>query len=254
MSSPQPAQPVPPPPAPPKARASLWPLTLMVIAVVLGLIVAFTILALRAIDGASRLIDTPARLTASLASAFQPQITVNTLLLSTIGEMHSRPKLVVLTTQVNVEVEKASNTTWAGINFGTTVVRVRARENRVQYYVPLKDLQTSDFVYDEPQQKLFVRVPRPRMDEEVVDVQSNPAKIDIQTANGWAKLDAFSGAPLREAARHELRPAVLAAGRHNMLQNEAERRGKDDLYALLRPIADALRPGVTLDIEFVPVR
>jgi len=174
------------------------------------------------------------------------------VLSNTIGELHSHPKLVVLTTQINAEVNKASTTTWAGLNFGTTEVSVRAYGNRVQYYVPLDTLGTSNFVFDAPNKKLIVSVPAPRLDEELVDVQSNPALIDVETHNGWAKLDRYSGAPLREDARRDLRPAVIAAGRQALLQQKARQSGEKVLRELLQPLADALNPDVTLDIEFQP--
>jgi hypothetical protein len=247
-------EPVRPEPPQRPIHRNPWPLALVIMA--LGLVAAATItfVALRMLNTAARLIDTPTRVAASLAAAFQPNVTVSTLLTSTIGKMHSHPKLVVLTTQIDAEVAKASNTTWVGINFGTTSVRVRAHENKVQYYIPLQGLQTSNFVFDPARKKLVVRVPAPRLDEELVDVQSDPSKIDVETRNGWAKLDAYSGAPLREAAKRELRPAVLAAGRHILMQHEAENRGKESLRNLLQPISDALRPEVELDIEFFSAR
>lgn len=243
----------------PAGKGKPGPLAVGILALILAAVIAITVLTVKALAVAFKLAETPAHLAempakiaASLASAFQPQISVQTLFASTIGELHSHPKLVVLTTQIDAEVDKASNTTWVGINFGTTTVHVRAHGNRVQYYIPLQTLSTSNFVYDNLHKKLIVRVPAPRLDEEVVDVQSDPSQIDIETHNGWAKLDSFSGAALRDAARSELRRAVLQAGRHTLLEHEAESRGRDVLKNTLRPITDALRPDVELDIEFVP--
>ncbi len=238
--------------SPTTARRNPWPLALIIIVLILAIVLAGTLLALKVLSGAARVADVPTQIANSLASAFRPTVTVNTLFTSTIGEMHSHPKLVVLTTLITAEVEKSSNTTWAGINFGTTSVRIRARENKVQYYIPLDGLQTSNFVYDDQHKKLIVRVPAPRLDDELVDVQSNPNKIDVETSNGWAKLDSFSGAPLRDEARQELRSAVLSAGRHIIMQHEAERRGQEVLKNALRPITDALKPDVDLDIQFLP--
>jgi hypothetical protein len=244
-------------PAADAARRDPRIMAVVMLLILLGVIIAVTVLAVKAMRFASRLAETPARIAeapgkfvAGLAGAFGPTVTVNTLFASTIGQIHSHPKLVVLTAPIDAEVNKASNTTWAGINFGTTTVRIRAHGNKVQYYVPLQDLQTSNFVYDDTHKRLTVRVPAPVLDREVVDVQSDPAKIDIETSNGWAKLDSFSGAPLREEAKHDLRTAVLVAGSHELLEHEAERRGKEVLRNALRPIADALKPDVELDIEF----
>jgi hypothetical protein len=253
-----PAQTNPSPPSRERWRDPRIMATAM-IAILLAVIAAVTVLAIEAIHFATRLAEAPARIAEApgkfiegLAGAFGPTVTVDTLFSSAIGQIHSHPKLVVMTAPIDAEVSKASNTTWAGINFGTTTVRIRAHDNKVQYYVPLQNLATSNFVYDDIHKKLVVRVPAPVLDREIVDVQSDPAKIDIETSNGWAKLDTFSGAPLREEAQHDLRNAVLIAGSNELLEHEAERRGQEVLRNALRPIADALKPDVELDIEFFP--
>ncbi len=182
-----------------------------------------------------------------------PQTTKTTAITSTAFRvLADKPKLVVMTASLDVMITKSSQTRvfWGKLDLGTTIVEVRANGNRVQFIVPMEELEQSDLSYDELTNTLTVRAPAPRIDDQVVDVQSNPEKIDIQTDNGWLKLDRYSGEPLREEAKTELRSAVVKQANKPMLQEQARGKAARVIENLLRsPLVD-VGDDIKIDVIF----
>ena len=238
-------------PAPSRPR-SHWPWAMalvFIVAMVIPAVLIYHVLT-RAADSVQSLADLPAQLTSGLAAAFRPSTSVTTLFSTTIGELHHNSKLVVLSANVDAEVEKASATHWGYLYWGTTRVTLRAHDNVIQYVLPLDGLSTGDFRFDAVTKKLILTVPAPQLDESMISVQSDPHKLEIKTELGWAKFDSWSGAPLRQEAQADLRPAVLRVGQHELLRDRAEKNARTHLAAILAPLTDALQPGTTLDIQF----
>ena len=198
----------------------------------------------------------PGEVVKGLAGAFQPHIDYKTEISGAIRDLKNNPKLVVMTATIDAQVHKSSSTSALWIYWGTTTVDVRVRENKVQFYVPLEDVGTASFEYDEVHKTLTAWTRAPVLDEDVVDVQTDPGKIEMRTENGWAKFDWFSGAPMREDARHELRNAVIQAtkqpAQYELLELKAKANAKENIRKLLEPMARTLRPGVRLEVDFLP--
>jgi hypothetical protein len=145
---------------------------------------------------------------------FAPSTTTNTVINTYLGDLHPQKKLVVLQTSINVESHTVRRTDFPlGIYGGRTIVSLRANGNQIQYYVPLEDMTGDDFKVDLARHVIRVTIPRPRLDEDFVDVQTNPAKLDIKTDLGWSSLDRYEGAELREESLKELRLAVIQDGK-----------------------------------------
>lgn len=185
-----------------------------------------------------------------LARAFQPQVNANTLVFSTVSNMVNQSKFVVLSTSINVEMAKSNEKIIWGVPLGTTKVTLRALDNRVQYFVPLTHVTARDFRYDDVHKRLTVRVPAPKLDEDVVEVQSDPGKIEFRTDVGWARLNSRSGQFLRENAQRELRPAILREGNNSLYIDKAKSNARESLKKLLEPMAGQLKPDVELEVEF----
>src|SRR4051812_29928884 len=189
-------------------------------------------------------------ISAGLAQAFQPKVNVNTVIYTTLSNMVSQSKLVVLSAQINADLTKSNEKVIWGVPLGTTTVTVRALDNRVQYYVPLTNLSKADFRYDDVHKRLTLRVPTPRIDEDLVEVQSDPSKIEFRTDVGWARLDSRSGQFLREQAQKELRPAIVREGNSSIYIDKAKTNAKENLKKLLEPMATRLKEDVELEIDF----
>jgi len=196
----------------------------------------------------------PARISrtvsSGLAQAFQPKVNVNTVIYTTLSNMVNQSKLVVLSTHINVDLTKSNEKVIWGVPLGTTTVKVRALDNVVQYYVPLTNISKADFKYDDVHKRLTVRVPAPCVDQDLVEVQSDPAKIEFRTDLGWARLDSRSGQFLRDQAQKELRPAIVREGNSSLYTDKAKMNARESLKKLLEPMATKLKEDVELEVEF----
>lgn len=196
------------------------------------------------------------RLADGLRGAFKTEVNYRTAFVGAIESARASGKLVVYTQTVTAVVEKTSEKKYAikflgDIKMGDTVTSLRASGNKVQYYIPLDELDESDFSYDASAKCMTVTLPRPSLDTEMVEVQSNPEFIEIQTNVGWGRLGSYSGAFLEEQAKKELRDAVLKEGSKPLLREkadaEAETLVKTNLFA---PLIQSLADGVTLKVLY----
>lgn len=237
------------------SHRSHWPWAFVIVAVaaltcVSAPIVAFVYLAHRTAQTVVSLPDRAVNAaTRAAADAVRPHIDITTITTTAITSFQKKSKLVVLETQVDVDITKAEGLRSWGVYWGTNKVRLIARENRVQYFIPLEQISTGDFVYNESAQTLTLTVPPPRLDQEMVSVQSDPAKIyATEYTGGWARWDK---ADTLKHAQEALRPAVIAQGRAPLVQEEANRRGIEAVRAFLEPLlTNVTKDGVKLEVVY----
>lgn len=231
--------------APPPRASSAWPIAFAVISVAFIALAAFIF---------KSCVDQPVRLAETISSATQPQVTVNTVIQTSLERLRKESKLVVYTADVAVMITKVSDkkVLYGKLDLGTTVVRVRAAGNKAQIVIPLSDVTESDIEFSEAENKFTVTLPPPRVDETVVEVQTDPTFYEVQTDLGWARLDKFSGEFLREEAKRELRGAVIAEASHPRIIEAAKDSGQEQIAGLLEAVIQPMRPEATVAIEFAP--
>jgi hypothetical protein len=182
----------------------------------------------------------PERMAESFGKALAPKVTVNNVVLTTVTSMQQKSKLVVLDTTIDVDVTKDESYSAMGFMYlGTNRVRLIARENRIQYVIGLEKQSAADFAFDDATKRLTITVPRPRLDEEMISVQSDPAKCyAAEYEGGWMRFD------LRETLKHTqemLRPALIAQGKNELVKHEAERAGLAAVRKFVEPMTASLR-------------
>lgn len=227
----------------PQHSPSRWPIAIAVIALALIALVAFMF---------KTCAEKPAQLASAVQEATRPQYNINTVIQTSLERLRDESKLVVYTADVAVMITKYSEKKilYGKVDLGTTTVRVRSAGNKAQLVVPLNELAASDFKYNENLKRLTVSMPAPRVDETLVEVQTDPTFYDIQTDTGWARLDTFSGEFLRDQARRDLRPAVVAEANHPRIIKMAEDAGRDKLKSLLEATIKPIDPDLTVEVEF----
>lgn len=240
-------------PAAAKGR-SLWPLALT--AVFIAILIAGTVIVLRVISLGEKIgesaANAPGKIASTLADAFRPKVSFTTTINSTLQSLKNDPKLVVLTASVSVEVTKLSekNAFWGYVDLGKSQVRIKAYGNKVQYFVPMLNFSETNIVYDDFHKRVVVTVPPPQFDTEMVDVQSDPSRMEMETDLGWGRLDKFSGQFLRDQARTDLRPAVIREGRSELLQEKARSNARMAIKKMLEPMAKSLKPNIEVWVLF----
>jgi hypothetical protein len=227
----------------PQRSSSSWPLAIAAVAIALIALIAFVF---KSCAGQSN------EIASAIQGATQPQYNINTVIQTSLERLREESKLVVFTADVAVMVTKFSEkkVLYGKVDLGTTTVRVRAAGNKAQLIVPLNELSSGDFEFDENLRRLTVTMPPPRVDKALVEVQTDPTFYEIETEPGWARLDSFSGDFLRDQARRDLRPAVIAEASHPRIIKMAEESGREKLQALLAAAIAPIDPKLQVVVEF----
>jgi hypothetical protein len=235
------------PHAPPPAKRSIaWPVAFAVVAIV-ALLVAGA-LAYKLLNIPKEIID---KGTLQITEAFRPRVTVSKVVQAFVGEIKKDPKLVVMTATITADVkyEEDVRILWEKLSLGKNVVRIRAFENKVQYIIPLKDFSEKSFRTDFAKRELIATVPPPVVDEDMVSVQSDPGKIEVETKTGWGRMSS-SAKVLEQEARTDLKPAVVAQANNALYREETRREGEKTLRRILSVFKGMLKEGWTLRVEF----
>jgi hypothetical protein len=180
-----------------------------------------------------------------------PQYAMRTVAMEELGKAEKRSDLVVLTAEIDVRVEKFSQKSFAGINLGTTSCTIRALGNKVQFILSLNQISSADFNYDRQRRVLVVNAPAPTLNEDIVEVQTDPSEIEILQSVGWARLKSYSGQYVRELAERELRPSVIQQAKNNQqIIEEAKLNATEALERLLKPAIATIDQDVSLIVTY----
>ncbi len=168
----------------------------------------------------------------------RPKVEINEVIINTLGELHKQSKLVVMSETVDLVMERSSTKKflWDKLSMGTTVVEMRVRENKVQYILPLEQVTRDSFHWDDSKGEIVIDIPRPVIDRDIVEVQSNPNLIDVRTERGWARLKSKSGKFLENQIRGDLRQELIRQGNNEIYLNEAHRKAE----AVVRQLIEQL--------------
>ncbi|MBI2432384.1 MAG: DUF4230 domain-containing protein [Candidatus Hydrogenedentes bacterium] len=238
--------------APPKSRPSLrfnWATSCAVVClgflVLLGLALFFAQGLLR------HSFDSGERVITAIPEAFKPQVNYKTIVASSLSNLREKRDLIVLQAEVDVEISKEDSLSMFNdwLYLGTSVTSVRALGNRIQYFVPLADISEEDFMLSETNKRIYVIVPVPRFNEEVVEVQSDPERVQIQTERGWARLPS-SAESLEHSARAELREKVVEEGKKPALLTIAKVNARKAVTEFLAGLTQTLDAELTLEVCF----
>jgi hypothetical protein len=242
-----------------------WAIAAVLIAIVLvGGIVAYKVSTLPhqivtdAKDAGSAAVDRieglAAKVFEKIGGGLRPVDTVRTSISSQFTRIDKTPKLIVLTDTITVEVTRSNERRilWGKLNLGTTETRLRAPDNKVQFFVPLVALNADDFTYDAARKRIVIRVPAPMLDREIVEVQSDPSKLEVETKAGWARLKALSGKAMEAEAKKDLRDVVLESADNLEMHKKARASAEEHLRSFFSDLAGAVQEGVRIEFEFVP--
>jgi hypothetical protein len=227
----------------PQRTGSAWPIAIAVIAIGLIGLAGFVF---------KTCVDQPASMAERIARATQPQINISTVIQTSLERLREESKLVVYTADVAVMVTKISDkkVLYGKVDLGTTTVRLRAAGNKAQIVIPLAEVKESDIQFNEAKNQFVVTLPLPRVDETLVEVQTDPTFYEVQTEVGWARLDRFSGETLRDDAKRELRSAIIEEAKHPRIISAAKDSGRDQISALLEAVVKPMRPEASVAVEF----
>ncbi len=186
----------------------------------------------------------------ALIMALKPSVEVNTIISRTIGSLSREKKLVVMTQTVDAEItrEKLGRTFYEYIPTGTARVRIKALDNRVQFYIPLDELGLERFQYDPSAGILKIFAPPVKIDRDVVFVQSDPAKLLIEAKGSWVPIIGPNVEELRNEVMADLKNEVVMTANQDLLWQEADRQAHKALEDFFQLLKSSLKENVSLQI------
>jgi hypothetical protein len=182
-----------------------------------------------------------------------PAINEQTVINAAITGLNQQIKVVVLTPELSVWVTRNKETRWAWdlVYLGTTTVNIMAPGNRAQYYVPLDRVGERNLIFDVAHKTLTLALPSPILDSGMVEVQSDPTKIQVRTEVGWASFDRYEGEAERTEARKALRQAVLESAKGEAFAALARENCRKKLARFLRTVMEKSgQSDVKVDVVF----
>ena len=194
-----------------------------VVAVALILTTGYVVLRIGAIPGA-----VVGKAGVVLKDMLKPTINIEQVIANTIGELKKESKLVVLTVEITVREKRSSTkrTLWDTLSLGETIVEVLVTGNKVQYIVPTAVISKDTFRWDASRGEVTIDIPCPVLDEDIVEIQSDPAHIEVRKDIGWGRLESRSGAFLEQQIRRDLRSHVIREGNNELLIERARRNAE----------------------------
>ncbi|MFL2937610.1 MAG: DUF4230 domain-containing protein [Opitutales bacterium] len=196
-----------------KKVSALWAFTLVIIVLILTL----GYLGISALETAENIIR-PER-----------KVTIDSIIYSTIGELKKESKIVVMTGEVNLSVKRSHTKFFSRLNLGTTAVEVLVPKNKVQYVIPTDAISEESFRWNDETGEVSIEIPTPVIDEEIVEIQSDPSLIKVRKEIGWGRLESRSGEFLERQIRQDLRSLVIEEGKGNKLMLEQAKKNAQEV-------------------------
>lgn len=196
-----------------KKISALWAFTLVIIVLILTL----GYFGISALETAENIIR-PER-----------KVTIDSIIYSTIGELKKESKIVVMTGEVNLSVKRSHTKFFSRLNLGTTAVEVLVPKNKVQYVIPTNAISEESFRWNDETGEVSIEIPTPVIDEEIVEIQSDPSLIKVRKEIGWGRLESRSGEFLERQIRQDLRSLVIEEGKGNKLMLEQAKKNAQEV-------------------------
>jgi hypothetical protein len=196
-----------------------------------------------------KIIGTPAKvieiINDSITGMLKPNVKIEVVILNTIGELKKESKFVVLTTEITVNEKRSSikKILWDKLSLGTTVVEMRVPGNKVQYIIPTAEIK---FHLNEARSEVVIDIPSAILDEEFVDIQSDPSLIEVRTKIGWGRLQSHSGKQLEDQIRADLRSLVIEQGKKELLLDRARNNAEEAIRNLFEQVMKREKVVVTV--------
>ena len=196
-----------------KKVSALWAFTLVIIVLILTL----GYVGISALETAENIIR-PER-----------KVTIDSIIYSTIGELKKESKIVVMTGEVNLSVKRSHTKFFSRLNLGTTAVEVLVPKNKVRYVIPTNAISEESFRWNDHTGEVSIEIPTPVIDEEIVEIQSDPSLIKVRKEIGWGRLESRSGEFLERQIRQDLRSLVIEEGKGNKLMLEQAKKNAQEV-------------------------
>ena len=164
-----------------------------------------------------------------------------------LTQLETRAKFVSHTVHYDITIGKSvENRIFSDyIPAGSAEAKINFKDNKVQFYIPINEIQVSDIIFDAKNEILTVNVPKAKLDKDIIEIQTDPEKVLIETKNSWVPFIGPKTQPIIEDLRAEAKKElILTVNKDNELQNRINFESKLLVTEFLRKLfADFLSRG-----------
>lgn len=187
----------------------------------------------------------------ALNACLKTEIKAENIYSQMLGDIDRTRKLVVFTQNIDVELDKEHNkrilSDW--LPAGSAKVNMKVMGNKVQFFVPVDEINIDDFYYDPVHNELNIVCPPVEVDSDMVVVQSNPEKIKIKESGSWVPFIGPDVKELTRKAKMELKNEVLLAANNELVWLAARAEAKKALQQFFILLQRSLKEKIRIKIQ-----
>ena len=178
--------------------------------------------------------------------------TVKEYISATYGEGKKEQKLVVFTQSLDVEINKDEDNRilWDWISVGSARLKVKFLDNKVQYFVPVNQIQDNHIMYDPERRTIKIICPPVFIDKEMVFIQPDPEKIIREENGSWSPFGPRMK-DLNDAVKKGIVEKTLRLGHTREIRQKAQSAAKEALEQLFNKILGEFLRKEKLNLELV---
>lgn len=198
------------------------------IAVFFGSIIALVIVWHLAVSATLHAIDSILNIARSTTKSY---------ISSEFGETDTTKKHVVLTQNVTVEIskEKDNRILWDWVSVGSSALKVKFIDNKVQYYIAMADFEDQNIQYDPISKTIQITVPPVKIDKDMVSVATEKDKVLKEENESWSPFGP-NIEELNDDIMNEIKKEVLRAGFNPLIREKAQAEAKIAMESLFNKI------------------
>ena len=114
----------------------------------------------------------------------------------------------------------------------------------------MERLSDQDVQYDMDSRSINIYIASPKLDEDMVEVQSDPDKIIRKDNKSWITYG-IDLEKMNDDIKKRVRIEVLEAGSHDMYKASARRNAKEKLYELFKKVLKGYLEEKNLDLNII---
>ena len=143
----------------------------------------------------------------------------------------------MLTQNVTVEIskEKDNRILWDWVSVGSSALKVKFIDNKVQYYIAMADFEDQNIQYDPISKTIQITVPPVKIDKDMVSVATEKDKVLKEENESWSPFGP-NIEELNDDIMNEIKKEVLRAGFNPLIREKAQAEAKIAMESLFNKI------------------
>ena len=200
----------------------------LTIVVVCLTIIALALIVNKGVDGTA---DIAKEIIDDMIDVFSPRINIETIIMSQIDSVRTESKVVVSMAFITTTYTTRREVEIFGVPNPNAKIEATYRNNKVQFIIRTDDI-SYDYRYDRDSNILYFSIPEPTVDQDIVEVQTNPDMIIVEINDNIFMPSAVED--MLHSMQRNIRAQILRVAEDDvLLRNDACSRAEEVFTELL---------------------